>query len=424
VQSEAEIRIWVADGTANGLRPWFTKFGGVLHDPRWLRVVEEIYRRHAGWERYLRNVSPLARVGLVYSQQTAWFYGGERAGAKIEDPTLGWYQALIEARIPFEMVHDRLLGPPHLNPFKTLILPNIAALSDGQCEQLRSFVKNGGSLIATYETSLYDEWGVKRTDFGLTDLLGVSFKARVDGPMHNAYLRLEHNSVHAHPLLKDLEDAPRIIHGVWRLEVEARIGFPKPPITLIPSYPDLPMEKVYPRTPKTDKPEVYLHELPGAPDQGIRGSDSGLGSRASDFKRTAARLVYFPWDIDRTFWEVQCVDHFKLLRNAVEWATNEEPPVTVTGPGVLDVTVWRQKDSMTMHLVNLTNPMMMKGPMRQLIPVGPQNVRLRIPAGMRARKIRLLAANSTPPVKRDGRFLSLTVPSILDHEIVAVDLQS
>jgi len=55
VQSEAEIRLWVAEGTANGLRPWFTKFGGVLHDRRWLPIVEEIYRRHHRWEPYLRN---------------------------------------------------------------------------------------------------------------------------------------------------------------------------------------------------------------------------------------------------------------------------------------------------------------------------------------------------------------------------------
>ena len=90
VQNAAEIRIWVADGVANGLRPWFTKFSGTLRDPRWLRVVEGIYRRHARWEKYLRNEAPLARVGLVYSQQTAWFYGGDRAGAKVEDHTLGW----------------------------------------------------------------------------------------------------------------------------------------------------------------------------------------------------------------------------------------------------------------------------------------------------------------------------------------------
>jgi len=85
--------------------------------------------------------------------------------------------------------------------------------------------------------------------------------------------------------------------------------------------------------------------------------------------------------------------------------------------------VWRQKDSLTVHLVNLTNPMMMKGPMRELIPVGPQKVRLRLPAGMRAGKIRLLAANQTPTVRLAGDSLTLTVPSILDHEIVAVDLQ-
>ena len=79
VQSEAEIRIWFADGVANGLRPWFTKFAGVLRDRRWLGVIEDLYRWHHGAERYLRNEEPLARVGLVYSQQTAWFYGGPEA---------------------------------------------------------------------------------------------------------------------------------------------------------------------------------------------------------------------------------------------------------------------------------------------------------------------------------------------------------
>jgi hypothetical protein len=77
----------------------------------------------------------LARVGLVYSQQSAWFYGGPRAHEKVEDPGLGFYQALVEARIPFEMVHDRCLNAKRLAPFRTLILPNIAALSDEQCGQ-------------------------------------------------------------------------------------------------------------------------------------------------------------------------------------------------------------------------------------------------------------------------------------------------
>jgi hypothetical protein len=395
VQSEAEIRLWVADGVANGLRPWFTKFSGVLHDRRWLKPVEDIYCRYARWEKYLRNECSLAGVGLVYSQQTAWF-----CGAKVEDHTLGWYQALIEARIPFEMVHDRLLDAAQLTPLKTLILPNIAALSEVQCAQLRAFVERGGGLIATYETSLYDEWGVKRRDFGLGDLFGVTFKGGIDGPMQNSYLRLETDPTTGkrHPLLAGLEDALGIINGARRVEVESTRPFLHPPLTLIPSYPDLPMEKVYPRVLQTDVPQVYIRE-------------QGPG-----------RVVYFPCDIDRTFWEVLSVDHFKLLRNAVTWATNEDPPATVTGPGVLDVTVWRQKASLTVHLVNLTNPMMMKGPVRELIPISEQKVRVRLPDGTQAKRVRLLAAEKRPRVEHSGQYLSVTVPAILDHEVVAIDL--
>jgi hypothetical protein len=393
VQNADEIRLWVADLVANGMRPWFIKFGAVLRDERWLKPVEEMFLRHARWEKYLRNERPLARVAVVYSQQTARFVGN-----KVEDHINGWYQALIEARIPFEFAHDGLLDAAHIGQFKTLILPNIAALSDAQCDQLRAFVNNGGSVIATYETSLCDEWGVRRKDFGLADLFGVGWKGRTEGPMQNSYLRLEHDTARDHQLLKGLEDAPRIINGVWRLEVEPREKFAQMPLTLIPSYPDLPMEKVYPRVEKTDIAEVFLRE-------------SGEG-----------RVVYFPWDIDRTFWEVLSVDHFKLLRNAVEWATNEEPPVSVSGVGVLDVTAWRQKNSLTVHLVNLTNPMMMKGPLRELIPVSEQQVRLRLPDGARVGRVHLLAADKKPQFTQRERELHVIVPSIFDHEVVAVDL--
>jgi hypothetical protein len=398
VQSPDEIRLWVADLVANGMRPWFTKFAGTLHDRRWLAPVEEMFNWCHGAERYLRNERPLARVGLVYSQQTAWSCPADSLRDRVVDPGLGWYQALVEARIPFEMVHDRLLDAEHLEPFKTLVLPNIAALSDRQCAELAFFVKRGGSLVATHETSLFDESGAQRSDFGLAELFGVSFAGRRDGPVRNSYLRLEHDKAPGHPLLVGLEDAPRIIHGAWQLDVKATRSFPNPPVTLIPAYPDLPMEKVYVRQPRTDVPQAFL---------------SGAG---------AARVAYFPWDIDRTFWEVLALDHFKLLRNAVHWATNEDPPVSVAGPGVLDVTVWRQRQSLTVHLVNLTNPMLMKGPVRELLPVGEQRVRVRLPEGTAAKAVRLLVAGATPAFREAPGSLEVTLPSIRAHEVIAVDL--
>ncbi|HES75838.1 MAG TPA: hypothetical protein ENO09_02380, partial [bacterium] len=217
VQSEAELRIWIASAIANGMRPWFTKFSAQVYDRRWLDVVEDIFTWHARYERYLRNVQSLARVAVVYSQQTAAFYGGEQARDKVEAPILGVYQALIEARIPFEMVHDKLMDAEHLAPFKTLLLPNVAALSDAQCAQLHDFVARGGNLVATGETSLYNEWGRQRENFGLSDLFGVDFGGQVEGPLKNTYFNLEHGAESAPLLLVGLEDAGRIVHGAYRV---------------------------------------------------------------------------------------------------------------------------------------------------------------------------------------------------------------
>jgi hypothetical protein len=90
---------------------------------------------------------------------------------------------------------------------------------------------------------------------------------------------------------------------------------------------------------------------------------------------------------------------------------------------VLDVTLWRQQKSLAAHLVNLTNPMLMKGPVRELMPVGEQTVRIRLPEGAQPERVRLLAAGSTPKFQQAGRMLTVQVPSVELHEIIAIDLR-
>lgn len=397
VTSNAEIRIWVLDSLANGMRPWFSKFSATLHDQRWLKGVEDIYLWTEKNQPYLTHQQSLARVGIVYSQQTAWFYGDQQAQAKVEDYALGWNQALVESRIPFDMIHDQLLDAAHLAPYKTIILPNIAALSDAQCDQIRAFVQNGGNLIATYETSLFDQYGIRRKNFALADLFGVDATGKTEGPMLNSYINLQQQALPHHILFTGLEDASRVINGVSRIEVTPRQPFAETPLTLIPSYPDLPMEKVYPRTTHTDISCLYL-------------------------RKPAGRVAYIPFDLDRTFWEVLCVDHLKLLRNTVLWADDEPPILQVDGPGFLDVTLWRNPGSITIHLVNLTNPMAMKGPYRDFFPVGAQTIKLQLPADTHPEQAHLLVANQTIPIDRTGSTITLTVPTILDHEVVAIDI--
>ena len=166
--------------------------------------------------------------------------------------------SVVEGRIPFELVYEQLLDQRALDRYKLLILPDIAALSDAQCEQIRQFVGHGGSLLATFETSLYDEAGKQRGDFGLTDLLGVSYAGKTVGPIKNSYINFERDT--KHEILSGFDDAGRMINTINYADVTPALYFGKLPLTRVPSYPDLPMEDVFPRQERTEIAEVYLRK--------------------------------------------------------------------------------------------------------------------------------------------------------------------
>jgi len=89
---------------------------------------------------------------------------------------------------------------------------------------------------------------------------------------------------------------------------------------------------------------------------------------------------------------------------------------------VFDVTLWRQETSIALHLVNLTNPMMLKGPFRELYPMGPERVSLRLPDGVTVESVRLLHADRGPSYEVVAGRLEFVLDEIVDHEIVAIDL--
>jgi hypothetical protein len=188
-----------------------------------------------------------------------------------------------------------------------------------------------------------------------------------------------------------------MIHGAMRVEIRTAPGL-RAPLMTVPTYPDLPMEEVYQRETRTDIPGVIARAV------------------------GAGRVVYFPWDIDRTFWEIMNQDHGIVLANAVRWAANEEQPLRIEGPGVMDVALWKQQSSVTVHLVNLSNPMMMKGPFREILPVGPQKVRVRLPDGAGARDVKFLVSGAKAAWRQSGGWIETTTPPIGLHEVVAIDL--
>jgi hypothetical protein len=45
-----------------------------------------------------------------------------------------------------------------------------------------------------------------------------------------------------------------------------------------------------------------------------------------------------------------------------------------------------------------------------------------MPDGLRARSVRFLVANTTPQFRQDGEWVDVSVPSIAEHEVVAIDV--
>jgi hypothetical protein len=89
---------------------------------------------------------------------------------------------------------------------------------------------------------------------------------------------------------------------------------------------------------------------------------------------------------------------------------------------MIDLACWRQAGSMTAHLVNLQNPMMMTGFNRQNLPTGAFTVSMALPAKTRVTGVRLLESGQTPKSRQEGERLVVDVPKIVIHEVVAVDL--
>ena len=388
VTTGPEIEAWITNGVAHGMRPWFTKFNGVIHDPRWVQPVVDGFGRHADLEPVLGAMQPTAEIAIIDPSTTLRHWAPEMRPAAERDD-LGFYHALVEARLPFELLSDQMLSPETLDRFGVVVLANARCLSEAQCAALAAYVARGGSLIAAFETSTRDENGRERDELGLADLLGVQLRAPARGPVKNNYIALNGD----HPVNRGYEGARRIIGGTRLLEVEA-VADAAQPFLFVPDFPDLPME------------EVYAREEPRGAAVIAREHQGG------------GRTVYFPWNLGSLFWDVLAQDHQRLIANAVRWALGRRPRLEVAGGGVLDLAVRENGEGLAVVLHNLTNPMMMKGPIRATFPAGPQRVSVALPEGRAVAAARLLVAGrDVPATVEDGRAL-VEVSDIETLEVV------
>jgi hypothetical protein len=123
-------------------------------------------------------------VALHFSQMNRDYRPSERAKntgqthghAFCIPDAIGAYELLNRSHFPLDIALDEHLAPDTLRQYSVLFLSNSACLSDEQCDAIRGFVADGGTLIATHQTSLLDEWGQERGQFALADLFGVDYR--------------------------------------------------------------------------------------------------------------------------------------------------------------------------------------------------------------------------------------------------------
>ncbi len=391
----AETLLFFADAVANGQRVWWHVLGAELYDRRWLDGVADYFSWLAAIEPYLRNQRSLADVAVVWSPPTFWLTTWQPMQPSPWDAFNGWYQALLEGRVPFDLLPVWKLTDETLHRYRVLILPSQTLLPSESLDALERYVANGGGLVACFEAGWRDEWGQPHGDERWAQLFGVQRIGEPPPALRHCYLGLPELE-RQHPLLKGFGDT-RVLPGGMFLSRVVPVGATKGLLSFIPTYPVHPPEKVYPEPKSTDVSIAFCQERNG-------------------------RTIYLAMDVDAAYWRSRLPDHQRLLLNALHWVRKETPlPVTVEGDGLVEVTVWQQEHSITVHLVNLTNPNLFGGPVTNLIPLGEQRVEFVLPKGQIPKGVRLLRLGVTLPFDCQGERVQVTVPQLVDHEIVAVD---
>ena len=106
----AEARMWMIEGFAGGIQPWWHHVGAYQEDRRAYRTAEPIMRWHKANQAYLIDRKPVASVGVVWSQRNTDYYGRDNAADLVDAPYSGFTEALLRARIPYLPVNADHIG--------------------------------------------------------------------------------------------------------------------------------------------------------------------------------------------------------------------------------------------------------------------------------------------------------------------------
>ena len=178
-------------------------------------------------EEKLKDLKNYPNIGVVWADNSSEEHQKDSWNEGITDArssSLGAFSACLYGHIQVSSVSEFILDKPDLlAEYPVLYLANIPYISDERVRNIKEYVKNGGCIVASYQTSLFDSKGKLQNYFGLEKLLKVkpvkpkgklaeiinSYTAMVGGP-NDLYLHVTDEGSKA---FKDISDSR--LFPVW-----------------------------------------------------------------------------------------------------------------------------------------------------------------------------------------------------------------
>lgn len=310
--------------------------------PEIYNCLDEVQRRKP----WLTHKRPEPWAALLMSDNTRNFYG--RSPGEVEERylshVLGTFRAAVESHLPLTVINDWNLNAADLAGQRVLILPNAACLDEQQLAAAEEYVRGGGGLVASLETSLCDEYGDPRVRPALEDLLGVQIagvwqqQAGQEPLDVNFALGLSPDYWQRRKNVFDLRlpaDSPLLSGRLVQYIGADAVTFKGPAL------------RVTPREDGQVWATLALKTDASAQAPAIVVRQHGQG-----------RVVYLAAGLDAAYYQYSYPYQRHLLRQVIEWAAQAPPPVQVTAPQCVHATVMRQQhegERLVVHLYNDLN---------------------------------------------------------------------
>jgi hypothetical protein len=332
----------------------------------------------------------------------------------------GFYQALQEEHVPFEVVSQRDLTEETLARYRVVALPDVQRLSDEQVEAVQAFARGGGGVVLTFRAGCAHPDGTPRDRSAFAELAGVAGPfgvvtqppGREWGWQNKPYL--------------DGEEAGLLRLVYWRVTDEHEIGhgYLGRLQSFHGSYAEL--ETTEGRAVATaldyDYSKMHRHHpvtgwYPGREVAPLVVVNEPAGG---------GRVVYVAGELDRAVWETGMPGAISVLAAATRWAAAAPPPMEVDGPPTLAASAFVSEEAGTgtVVLVNrTTNELLDPDPIvRHVVPLRDVELRLRDPLGSVTNVTAF--GGLEPDWRRDGDECTVTIPVLRDYAALVLQLEA